>query len=281
MRVSNFLLWQIAYAEIWVTDTFWPDFRARHLLQAILEYPETRSAVRRPEAVARRDTPVTRVLSALALLVVVGGAAVACAARRSAGSGRLRGDLAFLELAAARRRAWARRVPRRRRLFLDGAGRALRRLARRCRCCPRWSRRCWSARGMVAVTTASPIAPASAASRSRCRGRSTSACRSARSSALAGRTVAKQRFCVVLTVVASDSIAVLRRAACSGARCLRPRISPKKTVEGAIGGFVGGAVAMAWLGGRVAAGDAARDAAAAGAALVDASASSATCSNRC
>jgi len=38
MRVSNFLLWQIAYAEIWVTDTFWPDFRARHLLEAIADY---------------------------------------------------------------------------------------------------------------------------------------------------------------------------------------------------------------------------------------------------
>ncbi len=38
MRVSNFLLWQIAYAEIWVTETLWPDFRARHLLEAILEY---------------------------------------------------------------------------------------------------------------------------------------------------------------------------------------------------------------------------------------------------
>ncbi|HEX7087244.1 MAG TPA: isoprenyl transferase [Vicinamibacterales bacterium] len=38
MRVSNFLLWQIAYAEIWVTDTLWPDFRASHLLQAVLEY---------------------------------------------------------------------------------------------------------------------------------------------------------------------------------------------------------------------------------------------------
>ncbi len=38
MRVSNFLLWQIAYAEIWVTETLWPDFRARHLLQAILDY---------------------------------------------------------------------------------------------------------------------------------------------------------------------------------------------------------------------------------------------------
>jgi len=38
MRVSNFLLWQIAYAEIWVTDTLWPDFRLRHLLEAIVAY---------------------------------------------------------------------------------------------------------------------------------------------------------------------------------------------------------------------------------------------------
>jgi undecaprenyl diphosphate synthase len=38
MRVSNFLLWQIAYSEIWVTDTLWPDFRKRHLLEAILAY---------------------------------------------------------------------------------------------------------------------------------------------------------------------------------------------------------------------------------------------------
>jgi len=38
MRVSNFLLWQIAYAEIWVTDILWPDFRRRHLLQAVADY---------------------------------------------------------------------------------------------------------------------------------------------------------------------------------------------------------------------------------------------------
>jgi len=38
MRVSNFLLWQIAYAEIWVTETLWPDFRAKHLLKGITEY---------------------------------------------------------------------------------------------------------------------------------------------------------------------------------------------------------------------------------------------------
>jgi undecaprenyl diphosphate synthase len=38
MRISNFLLWQIAYAEIWVTDTLWPDFRKRDLLEAVLAY---------------------------------------------------------------------------------------------------------------------------------------------------------------------------------------------------------------------------------------------------
>jgi len=38
LRVSNFLLWQIAYSEIWVTDVLWPDFRRRHLLQAIADF---------------------------------------------------------------------------------------------------------------------------------------------------------------------------------------------------------------------------------------------------
>jgi undecaprenyl diphosphate synthase len=38
MRVSNYLLWQIAYAEIYVTETLWPDFRRGHLLEAVLAY---------------------------------------------------------------------------------------------------------------------------------------------------------------------------------------------------------------------------------------------------
>ena len=38
MRISNFLLWQIAYAEIWVSETLWPDFRKKELLQAIVDY---------------------------------------------------------------------------------------------------------------------------------------------------------------------------------------------------------------------------------------------------
>jgi undecaprenyl diphosphate synthase len=38
MRLSNFLLWQLAYAEIYVTPTLWPDFDGRNLLEAIAEY---------------------------------------------------------------------------------------------------------------------------------------------------------------------------------------------------------------------------------------------------
>lgn len=38
MRVSNFLLWQIAYAEIWVTEKFWPDFQTLDLLDALADY---------------------------------------------------------------------------------------------------------------------------------------------------------------------------------------------------------------------------------------------------
>jgi len=38
MRLSNFLLWQLAYAEIYVTPTLWPEFRGMHLLEGIAEY---------------------------------------------------------------------------------------------------------------------------------------------------------------------------------------------------------------------------------------------------
>ena len=37
-RISNFLLWQLAYAEIWVTPVLWPDFNRQHLFQAILDF---------------------------------------------------------------------------------------------------------------------------------------------------------------------------------------------------------------------------------------------------
>ena len=38
LRLSNFMLWQLAYTEIYVTKTLWPDFRKRHLIKAIINY---------------------------------------------------------------------------------------------------------------------------------------------------------------------------------------------------------------------------------------------------
>ncbi len=38
VRISNFLIWQAAYSEIWVTDVLWPDFTKEHLFRAVLDY---------------------------------------------------------------------------------------------------------------------------------------------------------------------------------------------------------------------------------------------------
>jgi undecaprenyl diphosphate synthase len=38
LRISNFMLWQLAYTEFWVTDTLWPDFRRRHLFEAVRDF---------------------------------------------------------------------------------------------------------------------------------------------------------------------------------------------------------------------------------------------------
>ena len=42
MRISNFFLWQIAYSELYVTSTLWPEFREKEYLQALLEYQRRR-----------------------------------------------------------------------------------------------------------------------------------------------------------------------------------------------------------------------------------------------
>ena len=42
LRISNYLLWQIAYSELWITDVYWPDFRRRQLLEAIVGYQARR-----------------------------------------------------------------------------------------------------------------------------------------------------------------------------------------------------------------------------------------------
>lgn len=40
MRISNFLLWQLAYSELWFTEVYWPDFSRLHLLEAVFEYQQ-------------------------------------------------------------------------------------------------------------------------------------------------------------------------------------------------------------------------------------------------
>jgi undecaprenyl diphosphate synthase len=40
MRVSNFMLWQIAYAELWFSDVLWPDFTREDLMRAIYDYQQ-------------------------------------------------------------------------------------------------------------------------------------------------------------------------------------------------------------------------------------------------
>ena len=124
MRVSNFLLWQIAYAEIWVTDTLWPDFRKRHLLEAILAYQKrdrryggiNQPAVAGPMTSAFDEprgcqSPVVqpslmaRVLSALVLLPIVVGAVWFLPPIATLVLSLIAAALAFVEYAAHRGRA--------------------------------------------------------------------------------------------------------------------------------------------------------------------------------
>ena len=56
MRVSNFLLWQIAYAEMFVTETLWPDFNRARLFEALLDFQKRErryGAISAPQSAAR------------------------------------------------------------------------------------------------------------------------------------------------------------------------------------------------------------------------------------
>ena len=65
MRVSNFLLWQIAYAELYVTATLWPDFKRADLLRAVLDY---QGRDRRFGGLASSRPPVRAVVTAVEAL---------------------------------------------------------------------------------------------------------------------------------------------------------------------------------------------------------------------
>ena len=82
MRVSNFLLWQIAYSELWVTAVLWPDFERDDLLEAVVDYQKRDAPVRRDDALmaiaTSRSRPASspvrssaRVLTAVVYGVVV------------------------------------------------------------------------------------------------------------------------------------------------------------------------------------------------------------------
>ena len=47
-RISNFLLWEAAYAELWFTPVFWPDFDREHLFEAIRDFQKRDAPLRRP-----------------------------------------------------------------------------------------------------------------------------------------------------------------------------------------------------------------------------------------
>ena len=55
MRVSNFLLWQISYAEIYVTETLWPDFRKPELIKAVKDYAKRHRRFGRVHAVGEAE----------------------------------------------------------------------------------------------------------------------------------------------------------------------------------------------------------------------------------
>ncbi|MBM3774148.1 MAG: isoprenyl transferase [Acidobacteria bacterium] len=63
MRISNFLLWQIAYSELYVTETLWPDFNRTDLLQAILEYQKRERRYGGLAPRAEQEEPVVETIS--------------------------------------------------------------------------------------------------------------------------------------------------------------------------------------------------------------------------
>ena len=197
MRISNFLLWQIAYSEIWVTDTLWPDFRRRHLLEAVVAYQKRD---RRYGGI--KPSPVAIAAGTVTLLASIGVTSTRWVGDVLAGTAIALDAIlmsAVVLLAALTLVSW--------RGDRDALGRA-------------------SAAIFPALYLGLPIG----------------AMVSLR--ALRGREVL---FLLLLTVMVSDTAQYYTGRA-FGRRLLAPAISPKKTIEGAIGGLVFGAAILMIVG---------------------------------
>ena len=55
MRISNFLLWQVAYSEMWITDVLWPDFKRKHLYEGVMEFQKRERRSGRVSAPPKRN----------------------------------------------------------------------------------------------------------------------------------------------------------------------------------------------------------------------------------
>ena len=247
-RLSNFLLWESAYAELYFTDTYWPDFGKDELYRRARVVPRPRAALRphaRTDSQRRAERPLMsnlalRVLTAVVALPLVGALVVW---REPLGFGVL-----VLVVAGARAHRVREHDARRRRrgACAPPSSPSASGSRRRSTCGPS-SALVWVLAAVVAVVDGRAA-----------RARATSPAR-ARGSALAG-------FGVVYLGVLPASLALLHRDAAHGAvwvcaaiavtfgndtgayfagralgrHKLYPAISPAKTVEGAVGGLVAG-----------------------------------------
>ena len=242
MRVSNFLLWQIAYAEIWVTDALWPDFRTPRPARGDRRLPEARPPLRRdchrrPSAPASGSSPRLRCVR-----LALGGRAHRAARRHASGCCR---SWATAVARRDRRRAGGRRTGRASAAALgDASARGVRRawpaavlavafvVSRRRVPGPAADSLGAVLLALLAVAgvmtlAAGPPEPAHAHARRGARAwrRSTSGCRSARSPGCS-RRVGPAATTWLLAVIAVSDSAQYYTGRAFGRRKLAPAVSP-------------------------------------------------------
>ena len=244
MRVSNYLLWQIAYSEIYVTDTLWPDFRRRHLLEAVLAYQKRErryGGIPTPEAIGvEADAPMVRLVSGVVMAAVALAAMVwlphAGLPRWPSASWPAAAAFEYAALAGRR----ARPGP----MGGRGAGRAVGVGVRGRAGLGRGARpgRAGCGRGRRART-----GPLDSVSLAAIFGIVYLGIPLGLLASLRGDQRLARDLLLVATVVVSDSLQYYT-GRLLGRRPLAPRVSPKKTIEGAVGGVVAAALFLAGVG---------------------------------